>query len=168
MRPKLSPNNRPPPPRHKRVRHNLGLLLDPIAGQRLARLELVGIPPLHRAQQRHIPPASGLGLPDVSHFVDEVGLRGGLRQTEIVAIGLPAGVKVQVSAGGHRHIARLEPPPLTAADRDCCGVDRRAEHLAHQSDLARRQRPFTADRAVERKFAQGLVPMPPIAASPAA
>ena len=83
---------------------NLGLLFDAVASQWLPRPQRIAILALHRAKQRHEPPAARLALPDVGHFVDEMSLRCRLRQTEIVAIGLPAGMEVQMPGRRHRHL----------------------------------------------------------------
>lgn len=54
---------------------DLGLLLDAIANERLVILEPVIIAAKWVAEQRQIEAAELLSLPDMGHFVNEMGLR---------------------------------------------------------------------------------------------
>ncbi len=59
----------------KAVTDKFGLLFEPIAIEALAVLYAIGIAAERVAHQRQIKAPVALGLPDVSHFVDEEALQ---------------------------------------------------------------------------------------------
>lgn len=124
---------------------DLCLLLQTVILKPLSRHETVAIPTERMAPKRQ--ENASLMLPDMGQFVNEQPLPGERCGGEIVAIGLPAGMEMQMPAWGHHHLAGLEGEPLAPPDADCIIIDRTAEDRPGKGDLARRQRPFTARRA---------------------
>ena len=93
-----------------------------------------------------------LPLPDMGQFVDQQALPDHAFAREIVAIGLAAGVEMDVPAWGHRGLARLEERPFAAFQRHPVIVDGRAEDRSRDAPLAGGQRALAADRAGGRRF----------------
>ncbi len=147
---------------------NLGLLLDAIAFKRPAGLQGIVITPRERAVQRQVPPAARLCLPDMGHLVNEQALPGEIGSGKIVAVVAGKRVEVDVAAGRHHHVARLEREPALPPDAHRGGLDGRTEHRADQRHFARSQPAFAAGGAgiAEAGSAQWSMPsMPPPMAS---
>src|SRR3546814_5690688 len=75
-------------------------------------------------------------LPDVRHLVDEQPLVGQRRIGEIVAIERASGVEMDAARGRHDDATRLEERPFAPRDRRGGIIDRLAEHMARERDLA--------------------------------
>ncbi len=76
---------------------------------------------------------------------------------EIVAIGGAAGMEMEMAQRRHHRLFGLERKPFAPLDAHFRVIDRRSEHRAGEGNLARRQRPFAAGRAL-RGFAQRASP----------
>ena len=99
----------------KGVLNNHRLLFNTIGGQRLSRFQSVRVAAEGVPAQDQIPVATGLCLPNVRELVDQEALPKEFFARKIVAVGAAVGVEVDVPARGHRHFARLERKPLSAA-----------------------------------------------------
>ena len=66
--------------------------------------------------------------------------------SEILAIAIPARMKVQMPARSHGHMARLEKRPFPSADGDFICIDRIPEYRPRQGGFAFSQMPFPAGR----------------------
>src|SRR4029079_12742039 len=97
-----------PAAQQKGVADDLGLLLDAIARQRPAGLEAVVVAAQRMAVEQQVPFAAPLGLPDVSHLMDEQAGPRGRNSGEVVTISLAKRMKMQVSARRHRGATWLQ------------------------------------------------------------
>ena len=109
------------------VLHDLGLLLDAVAGEGFARLSDIIVAAEGVAHQREPPSAFVRRLPDMGHLVDEMGLGVQIRAAEAVSIMGSFRVEPEMAVGGHGDAARLEGPPFAAVDADFVIIDRVAE-----------------------------------------
>lgn len=124
--------------------HDLGLLFDAVTLQRPARLQAIVVPARKGPDERQIPPAVALGLPDVGHLVDEVALHVERGSGEIIAVIGGIRMEVEVPARCHGNRAGLKREPFSPPDTDLRGVDGIAKHRADKCTFARRQFAFSA------------------------
>lgn len=68
-------------------------------------------------------------------------------------------MEVDMAAGRHRHVSRLQRPPFSPANPDRVDIQRRAEHLLCEASFRFTQRAFVFVYRVSRdhEFANGLV-----------
>ena len=119
----------------KYMADNLRLLLDAILRQLPARFQAVIIAAKRMAFQRQ--ENALLMLPDMDQFVDEQSLQMQFAVAKIVAEQLAFGMEPQMPVGGHRDLARLEPPPFALVDADFGIIQRIAKNRPRQRNLAR-------------------------------
>jgi hypothetical protein len=119
--------------------HDFGLLLNAVTLKRPARLQAVIIAAEGMAREGQVDAL--LMLPHMGHFVDEQTLIGQMLITEIVAILIAFGMKMDVPARCHDDAARLEPPPFAVEEPYIVIVDRRAKHRFRKRAFGLRQEP---------------------------
>ena len=81
-----SPRNVDPLPQQERMPHDLGLLFQAVTLKRPAGSQGVVVSAERMAHCHQVPATTRLGLPDMSHLVDEMALELQVRLREIVAI----------------------------------------------------------------------------------
>src|SRR5579884_1058936 len=118
------------------MRDDLGLLLEAISFEGLARLQLVRIAAERVAHQRQIKKAALLRLPDVGHLVNKEALATERLFREVFGPDAAVGMEIDVSHGSHCRIARMEGPPFALHQPYARVIDRIAEHRARKLDLA--------------------------------
>src|SRR5256885_10661019 len=96
----------------KDVARDHGLLLEPIAIERLSGFEDVIVSAERMAHERQVEAAFRLGLPDVSHFMDEEPLTAERLGRKILRPDLARGVEIDIAHWRHRRLAWMERPPF--------------------------------------------------------
>jgi len=127
---------------------HLRLLLQPIKVETTALDQLIAISAEGMAHQGQIEAATGLGLPDMGHLVDEQSLQREAFVGEVVRPQGAFGMKMDVPGWRHDHAFGLERPPFAADHPDPVVGDGVTEHRSGQRNLAGREGAGSFHKAV--------------------